>query len=100
MPLFTPPVRRFNRSTYPWDPKARPMAYWKGVGKGVNVYVRPDNSVVENTDPGNAIYTYLGGHIYSVSDAEAAILVAAGYTLDYSVASYGSGAYGDGAYGG
>jgi hypothetical protein len=45
------------------------------------------------------ITEYLGGHIYEVSDAEASVLTAAGYTL-VKVSGYGNGGYGTGRYGG
>ncbi len=82
MPTFEPPIGSYNPPTYPWDRNASPFRYYRGTPKGKNLYVKPDGTVVENYDPKNAIYTYLGGHVYDVSAAEVAILQAAGYTVD------------------
>lgn len=78
---FIPPIRHYNSPTYPWDRRAVPFCYMPGTPKGVNVYMRADGSCVENRDPGNAAYIYLGGHEYTVSASEAALLTAAGYTV-------------------
>lgn len=100
MPTFTPPVRVYNPPIPFRKYRDGLSEYLPGTPKGVNVFIKPDGSAVENLDPGNAIYTYLGGHIYDITDAEAAILVADGYTVDYSQEDYGSGIYGSGSYGG
>ena len=83
MSTFVPPIRYYNPSVYPWDKKASPFRYYEGTPKGVNVYVKQDGTVIENQDPGNALYIYLGGHVYSdISAAEVSILEAAGYTVE------------------
>ncbi len=81
MPTFEPPVRRYNPPTYPWARDEAPFKYYRGTPKGSNIYVRPSGVVVENYDPGDAIYTYLGGHVYDITEAEASLLEAAGYTV-------------------
>lgn len=81
MATFEPPVRFYNPPTLPKDPRAVPFAYYPGTPKGVNVYMRADGTAVENYDPGDALYVYLGGHVYDVSSSEASLLTSAGYTV-------------------
>lgn len=56
----------------------------------------PSDEQIEAAD-----VTYLGGHIYEITEAEAAALTAAGYGagLGGAVDGYGSGSYGGGNYG-
>lgn len=82
MPTFIPPNRGYNPPTYPWARDEAPFRYYQGTPKGVNVYMRANGTVVENYDPGDAAYIYLGGHIHEISAAEASLLEAAGYTVE------------------
>lgn len=82
MATFTPPIRFYNPPTYPWKRDEAPFKYFPGTPKGVNVYIRADGSAVENRDPGDALYIYLGGHVHEVSATEQALLEAAGYTVE------------------
>lgn len=83
MATFVPPIGSYNSPVYPWAKDASPFRYFRGTPKGKNIYVKPDGTVVENYDPGNAIYTYLGGHVYTdLSATEVSLLQAAGYTVD------------------
>lgn len=83
MATFEPPIGSYNPPVYPWAKEEAPFRYYRGTPKGKNLYVKPDGTVVENHDPGNAIYIYLGGHVYTdLSATEVSILQAAGYTVD------------------
>lgn len=81
MPTFEPPVRRYNPATYPWAREEVPFRYYRGTPKGSNVYLRANGTAVENWDPGDAAYVYLGGHVYDITETEASLLQAAGYTV-------------------
>lgn len=82
MATFEPPIGSYNPSTLPWDKNAVPFRYYQGTPKGTNIYVKPDGTVVENYDPGNATHIYLGGHIYTdLSASEVTTLESAGYTV-------------------
>ena len=81
MPTFEPPIGSYNPPVYPWAKEEAPFRYYRGTPKGKNIYVKPDGTVVENHDPGNAVTIYLGGHVYDITAGEAAILEAAGYTV-------------------
>lgn len=82
MATFEPPIGSYNPPVYPWDRNASPFRFWRGTPKGMNLYVKPDGTVIQHYDPGDAIYTYLGGHIYDVSAEEVTILENAGYTVN------------------
>ena len=82
MPRFEPPIGAYNSPVYPWAKDASPFRYFRGTPKGKNLYVRANGTVVENHDPGDAVTIYLGGHIYDITAGEAAILEAAGYTVE------------------
>jgi hypothetical protein len=82
MPTFEPPIGAYNPPVYPWAKEEAPFRYYRGTPKGKNLFVKPDGTVVENHDPGNAVTIYLGGHVYDITAEEAAILEAAGYTVD------------------
>ena len=81
MPTFEPPVRRYNPPVYPWAKEEAPFRYYPGTPKGSNVYLRANGTAVENYDPGDAEYVYLGGHVYDISATEASLLQTAGYTV-------------------
>lgn len=104
MPFFTPPVRVTNPSVLGYKDRfsQSPMKFFSvngRVGKGVNVFVMLDGSVSEVfTNWGNISKVYYGGHTSYVTAAEAAVLTAAGYTVDSVL--YGSSGYGGGLYGG
>lgn len=88
MPTFTPPV------TYDVPrvlPSTRGNAYWVGrllspIPRGRTVLKAADGSysIVDTPtvdEMAAAAIVYQGGHIYTVSNAEAAALVAAGFTV-------------------
>lgn len=96
MPVFHPPTR----------PQATGNAFWQRftINVGVSVVLRSGHYVelpgptgddligVEGTD------WFLGGHVYYVSDAVGALLLADGFDVDMDD-GYGAGAYGDEEYG-
>lgn len=71
--------RRFNGGTY-----TGPIPYsLTDVRRGVSLLVT-GNTVVENQTPSQddlnvCDYYFLGGHEYTISDEQAAVLIAAGY---------------------
>lgn len=80
--FFSPPVRLIGATTL-----ARPhpgnqlMRHYVPNRVGVNVYLMP-GGVLTEIDPYSdldAVRVFHGGHIHPVSDAEVALLVAAGY---------------------
>jgi len=104
MPFFSPPVRVTNPSVLGYKDRfsQSPMKFFSSVGrvgKGVNVYVLLNGSVTEVFPRWeNVSKVYYGGHVSYVTDAESAVLVAAGYTVDQD--PYGDDGYGGGSYGG
>jgi hypothetical protein len=107
--LFTPPSERRPLSTYD-----RLWVHFH-YNVGLTLLKRPDGGYDQPTEFPDAdtfadyIAVYLGGHVYLVSDAEAANLAAHGYgdfletppidPTDGSQGGYGVGRYGIGAYG-
>jgi len=90
--IFTPPIRSYDppiaADTPEWQKKP---AIWNRSGlipRGVNVFKLTDGTYTEQQPFTNAPFTsgwelvafvYYGGHSYEISDAEAALLIAAGY---------------------
>lgn len=100
MPTFSPPVRVYNPPVLLRKYRDGISEYLPGTPKGVNIWILPNGVAQENIEPDNYVDLYLGGHIYDITDAQAVVLVANGYTVDYSQLNYGSGTYGSGSYGG
>ena len=100
---FTPPVTRRLPSVLP-DTRGVALALFRhvrGVDQAVTVWKMPDGSYrtdqqpqqLSNPDPlrhdndaETPVFTYYGGHTYQVSDAEAALLSAAGFSANLSAA--------------
>ena len=83
MPTFIPPIRSYDSPVLQEDRNHVPAKFFdKGAPRGANVWVRNDGTLTE-TYPGLGKYTklYHGGHIHTVTDEEAAVLTAAGYTV-------------------
>jgi hypothetical protein len=90
MPTFVPPVTSVGRTTDA-DPilaKKNPLgnkasAHFRGVPIAANVYAMQDGTVIghEPEDYTLVRHTYQGGHVHTITAAEAAVLVAAGYTV-------------------
>lgn len=83
MPTFTPPTDELVRWADPFDTSIehRLFRYLRPGERGRNVFKLLDNSYTENQpgDMATVAITYYGGHVHTVSDAEAASLTAAGY---------------------
>ena len=91
MPTFTPPTDPFlNLTDFDVDTPPtqnlrlsfRLLRHFQSLPRGRNVYKLDDGSYTENepADFDTIDITYLGGHVYTVSDAEAASLTSAGYS--------------------
>ena len=91
MPTFQPPVVYDVPTTLPDSrgPGARARRFYGPNARGVNVYVYADGTVTteqpihtsaELASDVAPVTTYYGGHVYSVTAAQAAVLNAAGYT--------------------
>lgn len=112
---FSPPTLDRTPAVLP-DTRGVQYALWRHVrpmAQGLNLFKMSDGtylldqqpSNLSNPDPVRAdwdvnvpVFTYYGGHIYTISDAEAAALTAAGYgayvtPLGYGFARYGTGVY-------
>ena len=76
------------------------MSIMRGVSllKESGIYRQTSEPLAEEITA--AEFTYLGGHVYEISAAEALALTAAGYGNWMVVDVYGSGVYGAGTYGG
>jgi len=83
MPTFIPPIRSFDSPVLADDRDHVPAKYFdKGAPRGANIWVKNDGSLTERYPGlGNFTEIYYCGHIYEVTDAEAAVLTAAGYTV-------------------
>lgn len=95
MPTFTPPTDNFlNLSDFEItmftgdDDRLshRLLTHFAALPRGRNVYKLDDGTYTENepNDTETVTITYLGGHIYTVTDSEAASLTAAGYGANIS----------------
>lgn len=86
MPLyFDPPAAPLVPPTVnPSYPAHSLFRHYRPWSAGLNVFVV--DGVVTTVEPDYSLVTpdhvYLGGHIHEVSAAEAALLTAAGYTVD------------------
>ena len=91
MPTFTPPtdlylnLTDFDVDTPPTENLRvafRLLRHFQSLPRGRNVYKLDDGLYTENepADSDTIDTTYLGGHIYTISDAEAASLTTAGYS--------------------
>lgn len=108
MPYFTPPTRLEVPTTLPGNHPGNVLFRHFGPRRrGVNVFVYEGPQVTETERDGVVPeHTYHGGHIHLISDAEAAVLAAAGYgdnitnPISGGDAVYGAGLYGAGIYGG
>ena len=110
MPIFTPPVRLLGETTLA-SPHPGNQLYRHYVPRrvGVNVYVYADGTVGESDPPLGDITcqrVYHGGHIHTITDAEAAVLTAAGYGANIigtatiaALNTYDTGLYGSAVYG-
>ena len=83
MPTFTPPTDELVRWADPFETSVehRLFRYLHPGERGRNVYKLTNNSYTED-QPGDSTtiaVTYHGGHVHTVSSAEAASLTAAGY---------------------
>lgn len=99
MYLFTPPGRVERRGNHPLFGRLR-LTQGVSLLKVLGLYRQVSEPSDEEISA--AQVTYLGGHTYLISNAEATALTAAGYAdfvAPLSPAGYGSGAYGDGNYG-
>ncbi len=93
MPTFTPPtdaylnLTDFDLDTPPTENlrlSFRLLRHFASLPRGRNVYKLDDNTYTEN-DPADfdtIQISYLGGHVYTITDDEAASLTTAGYS-DY-----------------
>jgi hypothetical protein len=90
-PTFQPPVVLDVPTTLPDSrgPGARARRFYGPNPRGVNVYVYADGTVTQDNPAHTSaelatdvapVITYYGGHVYTVSAADAAVLNAAGYT--------------------
>lgn len=108
--FFTPPTAPLvPTSVNPSHPGSLLMRHYAPWQAGLNVWLMPGGvlTTVEPEFESDAVRVFHGGHIHPVDEAEAALLVAAGYAvvdLDApaatSASDYGSGDYGSGLYGG
>lgn len=95
MPTFFPPVTynatpKYHPNDVPWMKRLR--ARQSGELTGISVWILKDGTVTETQpwDNDTLERVYLGGHFYQISNAEAAILIAAGYQMQPEPAfSYG-----------
>ena len=98
MSRFSPPGRLEH-----W-PVAHPLFGRLSIMRGVSllkesgVYRQTSEPLAEEITA--AEITYLGGHVYEISAAEALALIAAGYGNWLVIDVYGSGVYGADTYGG
>lgn len=81
---FTPPVRAIGATTLA-DPHPGNALFrhFSPRNVGINVYLMPGNVLTE-LDPASdmeAVRVFHGGHVHPVSQAEADLLVAAGYSV-------------------
>lgn len=99
MRTFTPPVVYDVGRVLPGAGARNSFArHASPLPRGRTVIIRLNNTAYEtdyplNPDefPPNVRFTYLGGHIYLVSDEEATILIAAGYMVaDPVVVTWGA----------
>lgn len=85
MPTFVPPTRPGDGRTTPgMNPSEEHFwSHWRPPPVGVTVYKLTNGTYTETrpTDPGTVAVTYVGGHVFTVDDTEAASLVAAGYEV-------------------
>ena len=88
MPTFEPPFRE-NQPIVSLETPREVRGLWRHYAphpNGVTVYklngVWIDKQVPLNSDLAAADHVFLGGHIYTVSEAVAAELEAAGYTVE------------------
>ncbi len=87
MPYFTPPVvydsppstSETSRGVLLYARHRPPQPRGRSVVKIAGVYTTVDGPPMELQN--SAEVTYLGGHIYEITDEEAAALLAAGYSI-------------------
>jgi len=108
LPTFEPPTRGFTRTTDADERlvRANPlgnrlMRHFRGQPVGINIWVLADGTITEKEPFGDDLATirtvYWGGHIATVSYAEANALVAAGYDVNFTNARYDMSQYDSGA---
>lgn len=95
--LFTPPGRVERRGEHPVFGRL-PLTRGVSLLRASGIYTQVEDPAAEAVEAAEA--AYLGGHVYEVTDEEAASLTAAGYGDWLRSAGYGSGLYGAGPYGG
>ena len=82
--FFTPPTAALvPMAVKPNHPGFKLFRHYQNIDAGINVFVV--GGVVTTVEPDYEFTTpdrvYLGGHVHEVTEAEAAVLVAAGYTV-------------------
>lgn len=84
---FTPPVVYDVPVTVPWPHPANALfrhytSEGRGAKRGINVYIVGGTVTTIPPYPTNtADATFHGGHLHTVTDAQAALLIAAGYEV-------------------
>lgn len=104
MPIFTPPVLPIGaNTTVARHPGNQLWRHYGGRRVGINVYVYADGTIGTNDPPFGDITcrkVYHGGHIHTVTAAEALALTAAGFGANiansnlYNTALYDTAVYG------
>jgi hypothetical protein len=90
MPTFQPPTDNFHALSdfdvnLPNSPSVRRaynlLRHYQALPKGRNIFLLSSGTYTENepSDMSTVITTYYGGHVYEITDSEAASLTAAGY---------------------
>ena len=81
MPTFEPPVDEdVSLTSHRNEDADNLFRFYKPLLRGRNVYILNDGTITENEHPPAEFQkVYYGGHIYTITDAEAATLSAAGY---------------------
>jgi len=89
VPTFSPPavydVPRVTVDSV--DPGRQLFKRYSALPRGRSVLHMRDGTFIELDNPTGdqiaaALFAYIGGHIYDITDAEAALLVAAGYHVE------------------
>lgn len=94
MPTFFPPVTIELPRYHPddsWSIK-RARSFYRAEPTGVTVWVLDDGSVTtdrryHSIDRHRIRHEYLGGHFHKISEAEAAVLIGAGFNINESQTS-------------
>ena len=82
MPTFTPPTVADVPAVYPQDrDNQHPWSYFSPGLRGITVFKLTNGSYTQEqpADQTTIAIWYHGGHVHTVSTAEAALLTAAGY---------------------